>query len=32
MAILVVENIVLRYDAYVFIWYTSAGILSLVSA
>ncbi len=29
--ILVVENMVLGYYAYVITWYTSAGILSLVS-
>ena len=30
-AILVIENIVLSYDAFVLIWYTSAWFLSLIS-
>ena len=30
-AILVVENIVLNYYSYVFMWYTSAWMLSLIS-
>ena len=30
-AILVIENMVLRFDAFIITWYTSAWLLSLVS-